>query len=173
VAATALDRDFRYRLARRNVHVAFLNLAQAFQRMMLEPKAQQRYVAELNDLLVQSHVLASQITAAAPLLQSLGEGNADAQPFEPLQRTLSVVRDNLSEAQQALPEPSADAPATPPDAIKDLRRDLDAMVISAERAQSLPADTLHDLKLLAHQCKQMLTASALIGKDATQIRLPT
>lgn len=41
VAATALDRDFRYRLARKNVHVAFANLAQAFQRMMLEPKAQQ------------------------------------------------------------------------------------------------------------------------------------
>ena len=96
VAATALDRDFRYRLARKNVHIAFANLAQAFQRMMLEPKAQQRYVAELNDLLVQSHVLASQITAAAPLLQSLNE--ADGQPFEPVQRTFGIVRDNLADA---------------------------------------------------------------------------
>jgi uncharacterized membrane protein YccC len=173
VAATALDRDFRYRLARKNVHIAFANLAQAFQRMMLEPKAQQRYVAELNDLLVQSHVLASQITAAAPLLQSLGD--ADGKPFEPVQRTFGMVRDNLADAQGALPEPaSADAEAPVPhaEAIKDLRRELDAMVISAERAQSLPADALHDLKLLAHQCKQMLTASALISKDATQIRLP-
>jgi hypothetical protein len=53
-----------------------------------------------------------------------------------------------------------------------LRRDLDKMVVDAERAQSLSADALHDLKLLAHQCKQMLTASSLIGKDAAQIRLP-
>jgi uncharacterized membrane protein YccC len=171
VAATALDRDFRYRLARKNVHIAFANLAQAFQRMMLEPKAQQKYVAELNDLLVQSHVLASQITAAAPLLQTINE--AEGQAFEPLQRTFGIVRDNLSDAQGALPEPAREE-ATPANAddIKELRRELDAMVTNAERTQALPADALHDLKLLAHQCKQMLTASALISKDAAQIRLP-
>jgi uncharacterized membrane protein YccC len=174
VAATALDRDFRYRLARKQVHVAFANLGQAFQRMMLEPKAQQKYVAELNDLLVQSHVLASQITAAAPLLKSIGD--ADGQSFEPVQRTFGVVRDNLSDAEGALPKPAVsmepDAPLAQAEAIKELRHELDAMVTSAERAQSLPADALHDLKLLAHQCKQMLTASALISKDAAQIRLP-
>ena len=171
VAATALDRDYRYRLARKNVHIAFANLAQAFQRMMLEPKAQQRYVAELNDLLVQSHVLASQITAAAPLLQSLNE--ADGQSFEPVQRTFGIVRDNLASAQEELPaNPRPDAPPAQADALKELRRELDAMVVHAERTQALPADALHDLKLLAHQCKQMLTASSLIGKDAAQIRLP-
>jgi hypothetical protein len=89
---------------------------------------------------------------------------------------LGIVRDNLSDAQEVLPEPAvSDASEAQParaDAIKDLRRDLDAMVTSAERAQTLPADALHDLKLLAHQCKQMLTASSLIGKDATLIRLP-
>ncbi|WP_250471977.1 FUSC family membrane protein [Caballeronia sp. GAFFF1] len=167
VVASALDRDYGYRLARKNVHVAFANLAQAFQRMMLEPKAQQRYVAELNDLLVQSHVLASQITAAAPLLQSLN--GADGQSFEPVQRAFAVVRDNLSEAQAVVSEEDG---AASPDAIKTLRRDLDSMVAAAERAQSLPADAIQDLKLLAHQCKQMLTASALIRKDATQIHLP-
>jgi uncharacterized membrane protein YccC len=167
VVASALDRDYGYRLARKNVHVAFANLAQAFQRMMLEPKAQQRYVAELNDLLVQSHVLASQITAAAPLLQSLN--GADGQSFEPVQRAFAVVRDNLSEAQAVVSEEDGVAS---PDAIKTLRRDLDSMVAAAERAQSLPADAIQDLKLLAHQCKQMLTASALIRKDATQIHLP-
>jgi uncharacterized membrane protein YccC len=171
VAATALDRDFRYRLARKNVHIAFANLANAFQRMMLEPKAQQRYAAELNDLLVQSHVLASQITAAAPLLQSLNE--AGGQPFDPVQRTFGIVRDNLADAESELPAAAKpDAPPAQADALKQLRRDLDEMVVDAERAQTLPADALHDLKLLAHQCKQMLTASSLIGKDAAQIRLP-
>ncbi|KND57899.1 putative transmembrane protein [Candidatus Paraburkholderia schumanniana] len=171
VAATALDRDYRYRLARKNVHIAFANLAQAFQRMMLEPKAQQKYAAQLNDLLVQSHVLASQITAAAPLLQSLSE--ADGQSFEPVQRTFGIVRDNLASAQEELPASArSDAPSAQADALKELRRELDAMVVNAERAQALPPDALHDLKLLAHQCKQMLTASSLIGKDAAQIRLP-
>src|SRR6202012_6218647 len=69
-AAVALERAYRYRLARKNVHVAFANLGQAFQRMMLEPKAAQKFVPELNGLLVRSHVLASQIPAAAPLLRT-------------------------------------------------------------------------------------------------------
>ena len=49
--------------------------------MMLEPKAHQKFVAELNDLLIQSHVLASQITAAAPLLQSLPGAGGPAYDF--------------------------------------------------------------------------------------------
>jgi hypothetical protein len=83
------------------------------------------------------------------------------------------VRDNLADAVGELPAaPKPDAPPAQADALKELRRDLDKMVVDAERAQSLSADALHDLKLLAHQCKQMLTASSLIGKDAAQIRLP-
>lgn len=100
-------------------------------------------------------------------MQSLN--GADGQSFEPVQRAFAVVRDNLSEAQAVV---SQEDGAASPDAIKTLRRDLDSMVAAAERAQSLPADAIQDLKLLAHQCKQMLTASALIRKDATQIHLP-
>ncbi|SAL20339.1 FUSC family protein [Caballeronia humi] len=165
VAATALDRDYRYRFARKNVHIAFANLGQAFQRMMLEPKAQQRFVAELNDLLVQSHVLASQITAAAPLLQSLA--NVEGFANDPVQRGLGVVRENLAQAQAGVAPPDDHG-----EQVKQLRRDLDAMVVAAERAEKMPSDAVHDLKLLAHQCKQMLAASNLIRKDASLIRLP-
>ncbi|SAL17057.1 FUSC family protein [Caballeronia telluris] len=165
VAATALDRNYRYRLARKNVHVAFANLAQAFQRMMLEPKAQQKFVAELNDLLVQSHVLASQITAAAPLLQSLA--NVEGYAIAPVERTLAVIREDLVEA-QAGAAPSEDHG----ERMKELTRGLDSMVVAAERANQIPGDVVHDLKLLAHQCKQMLAASMLIRKDASVIRLP-
>jgi uncharacterized membrane protein YccC len=165
VAATALDRNYRYRLARKNVHVAFANLAQAFQRMMLEPKAQQKFVAELNDLLVQSHVLASQITAAAPLLQSLA--NVEGYAIAPVERTLAVIREDLVEA-QAGAAPSEDHG----ERMKELTRGLDSMVVAAERANEIPGDVVHDLKLLAHQCKQMLAASMLIRKDASVIRLP-
>jgi hypothetical protein len=53
--------DLDWRLARKNVHVAFSNFASGFYRMMLEPVSRQQHVAEFNDLLIQSHMLASQI----------------------------------------------------------------------------------------------------------------
>ncbi|MDR6207159.1 MULTISPECIES: FUSC family protein [Paraburkholderia] len=165
-AATALDRDYRYRLARKNVHVAFANLGQAFQRMMLEPKSAQKFVPELNGLLVSSHVLASQITAAAPLLRTAAQ-HADGVSLQPLQRALSLVRDNLTEA-----EAGTAPPADQGEQIKQITRELDTMVVEAEKSQDYSADAVHDIKLLAHQCKQMLTAAALIRKDASVIRLP-
>ncbi|MFM0208780.1 FUSC family protein [Paraburkholderia sediminicola] len=165
-AATALDRDYRYRLARKNVHVAFANLGQAFQRMMLEPKSAQKFVPELNDLLVRSHVLASQITAAAPLLRTSAQ-QADSVSLQALQRALSAVRDNLTEA-----EAGSAPPADQGEQVKQLARELDAMVVETEKSPDYSADAVHDMKLLAHQCKQMLTASAQIRKDASVIRLP-
>ncbi|MFM0506228.1 FUSC family protein [Paraburkholderia sp. RL17-373-BIF-A] len=166
-AATALDRDYRYRLARKNVHVAFANLGQAFQRMMLEPKSAQKFVPELNGLLVRSHVLASQITAAAPLLRTSVQQQVDGVSLQPLQRALSVVRDNLTEAE------TGNAPAADQnEQIKLLGRELDAMVVETEKSPGYSADAVHDMKLLAHQCKQMLSAAAQIRKDASVIRLP-
>ncbi|MFL9962082.1 FUSC family membrane protein [Paraburkholderia sediminicola] len=168
-AAVALDRDYRYRLARKNVHVAFANLGQAFQRMMLEPKSAQMFVPELNGLLVRSHVLASQITAAAPLLRTSAQQQQQAEDvsLQPLQRVLSVVRDNLTEAEAGTPLPVDHA-----EQIKLLSRELDAMVVETEKSPEYSADAVHDMKLLAHQCKQMLAAAALIRKDASVIRLP-
>jgi uncharacterized membrane protein YccC len=166
VAASALDSDFRYRLARKNVHIAFANLGQAFQRMMLEPKAQQKFVPELNDLLLRSHILASQITAAAPLLQSVNNAETSS-TTQPVQRALSVIRENLAQAQDGMAAPDDQAEQT-----KQLTRELDSMVVSAEHAVDVSGDALHDLKLLAHQCKQMIVASFLIRKDASLINLP-
>ncbi|MGF6512381.1 FUSC family protein [Paraburkholderia sp. 32] len=168
-AATALDRDYRYRLARKNVHVAFANLGQAFQRMMLEPKSAQKFVPELNGLLVRSHVLASQITAAAPLLRTSAQQQHQVEDIslQPLQRALSLVRDNLSAA-----EAGTALPAEQGEQIKLMSRELDAMVVETEKSPDYTADAVHDTKLLAHQCKQMLAASAQIRKDASMIRLP-
>ncbi|MGN6229997.1 MAG: FUSC family protein [Trinickia sp.] len=159
------DRDFRYRLARKNVHIAFANLAQAFRRMMLEPKAQQRFVAELNDLLVQTHVLTAHITAAAPLLRGAAQREPEGAPA--LQRALSAVRENLTLAQTGETALVDQAEAT-----KQLTRELDAMVVEAERTGTQPSESVGELKLLALQCKQMLAASFLIRKDAGAIHLP-
>ena len=65
------EADTQWRLARRNVHVAFGNFAAGFYRMMSEPVNQQHHVTQLNNLLIQNHVLASQISAAIPLLAAL------------------------------------------------------------------------------------------------------
>jgi uncharacterized membrane protein YccC len=95
-AASGLDADYRYRLARKNVHVTYANLGQAFRRMMREPQSKQKYVKELNDLLVQSHALASQITAAAPLIAAVGTPEPPA-----LHDALNAIRLNLAEAEAA------------------------------------------------------------------------
>ncbi len=65
------EADFAFQLARKNVHVAFGNMAEAFYRMMNEPQSRQRHVPEVNNLLIQSHILASQIAATVPLLADL------------------------------------------------------------------------------------------------------
>lgn len=97
------EADTQWRLARRNVHVAFGNFAAGFYRMMSEPVNQQHHVTQLNNLLIQNHVLASQISAAIPLLAALNhvpEGinstidaikaelnGTEAQPTHPLETT--------------------------------------------------------------------------------------
>ncbi|MBN3792948.1 hypothetical protein G3N94_39605, partial [Burkholderia sp. Ac-20353] len=63
-------------------------------------------------------------------------------------------------------------PAHQLEATKQITRDLDAMVVAAEQSGSVSAERTHDLKVLAHQCKQMLASSLLIRKDASVIRLP-
>jgi uncharacterized membrane protein YccC len=162
---TPADRDFRFRLARKNAQVAFANLGQSFRRMMLEPKAQQKFVAELNDLLVQSHVLAAEITAAAPLLLDVVQHERIAPP--PLDRALTVVRENLARAQAGESPPGDHTETT-----KELTRELDSMVVDIEESGARPAEFVQAVKLLVLHIKQMLAASLLIRKDAAAIQLP-
>ena len=60
-------------LARRNMLVAFSNFAEAFYRMMGEPHSRQQHVAEFNNLLIQTHMLATEISTAITQLQALPE----------------------------------------------------------------------------------------------------
>lgn len=46
------------------------------------------------------------------------------------------------------------------------------MVMEAEKSADYSMEGVHELKLLAHQCKQMLAAANLIRRDASVIRLP-
>ncbi len=73
------DADVAWRLARKNVHIAFSNYAEAFYRMMSEPQQHQVSVPEFNNLLIQNHILASQITAAVPTLAAMPQTPAEVQ----------------------------------------------------------------------------------------------
>src|SRR5690606_20482007 len=65
------DAEMHWRIARKNVYIAFSNFASAFYRMMDDPIKRQNNVPELNHLMIQFHVLGSQISAAIPILASL------------------------------------------------------------------------------------------------------
>jgi len=93
------EADFAWRLARKNVHIAFSNFAEAFYRMMREPQSRQRNVPELNNLLIQNHILASQIAAAVSLLVDL------PQTPQSIQQALDFVNAALRRSEQPLPAP--------------------------------------------------------------------
>lgn len=159
---TPVDPSFARRLASKNMQVAFANLGNAFQRMMLEPKSQQRFVAELNNLLVQSHALGSQMAAASPLLSP---PPVESTALSGLERALGDVRDNLLQAERG-------GTASTIVDLRDITRALDSMVVAVEKEGTANADAIQDLKLLAHQSKQMIAASRFIRKDVASIRLP-
>ncbi|OZI52663.1 FUSC family protein [Bordetella genomosp. 4] len=87
--------DISWRLARKNVHIAFSNYAEAFYRMMSEPRSHQVNVPEFNNLLIQNHIMASQITAAIPLLAGLKETP------EPMRKALKGMVDLLDDSSPA------------------------------------------------------------------------
>jgi len=136
---------------------------------------------------VQSHALASQITAAAPLLTALS-GPANETLLQPLQQAFSVVRNNLQQAEHAslanlmagdTPRAAAEAAAPPPadsaaatlqEQERSMTRELDAMVVSAEAKLGSSTETVQELKLLVHQCKQMISASWLVRHDTSKMR---
>ncbi|MBO1111797.1 FUSC family protein [Bordetella petrii] len=94
-APTAEEADIAWRLARKNVHIAFSNFAEAFYRMMSEPRSHQMNVPEFNNLLIQNHIMASQITAAVPILAGL------KQSPEPMRQALAGIVDMLDDNRPA------------------------------------------------------------------------
>lgn len=169
------ESDYRFRLARKNAHIAFLNLGQAFTRMMREPKSKQRYVSQLNILLLQSQALLSYVTAAAPLFASLEISDGDA--FDDALRAVSA---HLEQAEKPL-EDNRDAEPSEAQSkaqaalanqeMRELTRRLDALVIQREEQLGTHAEAAQEFKLLALQCKQMLGAAQLIAHNVRQIRL--
>lgn len=93
------DAELNWRVARKNMHIAFSNFAAAFYRMMDEPARHQRNVPALNNLLIQNHALASQTTSAIPLLAALP-------------RVPEGIQGSLNAVEAALDDRDADAPVS-------------------------------------------------------------
>jgi len=91
------EADTRWRVARQQAYTAFSNYSSAFYRMMDEPVRQQANVPELNHLLMQHHVLASQINATTPILASL----EDIPPG--IQGSLDAIRHYLDDLDAEAP----------------------------------------------------------------------
>ncbi|PSB91682.1 FUSC family protein [Candidatus Pandoraea novymonadis] len=160
--------DFAYRLVRKDMHIAFGNFGAAFNRMMLEPKSKQVFVAELNELLVQNHALASHITGISRILA----GHVQADKSGELAHVIWVIKNLLTQA--------ADAPAAPiktniqssSDALRFYTPRLDALVIALEQEPDANPEHIQAIKLITHQLKQMLRSSELILHHMRTIRLP-
>jgi len=88
-------------LARRNTLVAFSNFAEAFYRMMGEPPNRQAHVAEYNNLLIQNHVLATEIATTIQQLQAQTELPAPALTFLD-EMDMALVNRDLQRANQNL-----------------------------------------------------------------------
>ena len=67
--------EIAWRLTRKNVYVALGNFAEAFYRMMLEPRSRQWHVIEFNNLMIQAHMLASQINVVMHALTTSPQTN--------------------------------------------------------------------------------------------------
>lgn len=95
-------RSLAWPLARKNALVAFSNFAEAFYRMMREPTSRQRQVAEFNNLLIQIHILAAEISTTVLQLQAQAKPAPQAVAFmKSLQAALES--NDLQLASQAPP----------------------------------------------------------------------
>lgn len=96
-APATREAETRWRLTRKNMHIAFGNYASAFYRMMDEPIRRQNKVPQLNNLLLQHHALASQTAAAIPILASL------TSVPEGIQKSLLAIDASLSDEDAQAP----------------------------------------------------------------------
>ncbi|RTZ42390.1 FUSC family protein [Candidimonas sp. SYP-B2681] len=129
------EAEVRWRLARKNVYIAFGNFASAFYRMMDEPIKQQKHVPELNHLMIQNHVLASQISAAIPILASL--------PVVPegIQKSLDAVGE-LLEGNDANPPVSIETEGELATLAYPLRQMVKAAQLIRQEMRGVETDTM-------------------------------
>jgi len=124
-------------LARKNMLVAFSNFAEAFYRMMGEPAAKQRQVAEFNNLLIQTHIMAAEIASTIYQLQTLPQTPPQAIAY---MNSLLQALETKDLALATAPAPSESDGDTPPDWLYPLKQ-MQRAVLNIIR-ESNATDTL-------------------------------
>ena len=127
-------------LARRNTLVAFSNFAEAFYRMMGEPHSRQEHVAEYNNLLIQNHVLATEIATSILQLQTQTELPQPAIHFLQEMEQALVDRDLQRASRDHSAEFNAHAGADWIYPLKQLQRAVQSIVRESQLLKSLTAD---------------------------------
>jgi len=130
-------------LARKNMLVAFSNFAEAFYRMMGEPTSEQRQVAEFNNLLIQTHIMAAEIASTVYQLQSLGQTPPQAVAY-------------MNNLLQALETKDLTLATAPP---------------SAETEENTPPDWLYPLKQMQRAVLNIIRESN--ATEPIQARMPS
>jgi uncharacterized membrane protein YccC len=127
-------------LARRNALVAFSNFAEAFYRMMGEPHSRQEHVAEYNNLLIQNHVLATEIATSILQLQTQTELPQPAIHFLQDMEQALVDRDLQRASRDHSAAFNAHAGADWVYPLKQLQRAVQSIVRESQLLKSLTAD---------------------------------
>ncbi|GAB3816302.1 FUSC family protein [Pontibacter rugosus] len=86
-----------YKLARKDVYVYTANLSAAFQRMISEPKRKQKNVEAIHSFLVLNHILSSNISSVASLIQTNPQLNNVADYTEHLDEALRVLQQGVAQ----------------------------------------------------------------------------
>jgi uncharacterized membrane protein YccC len=146
------EAEVNWRVARKNMHIAFGNFASAFYRMMDEPARHQRNVSALNNLLIQNHVMASQMMSAIPVLA-----------------TLPAVPEGIAGSLQAIESYLNDHDATPPVSI-ETEGDLATLAYPVRQMVKAAALIRQEMKGLGNGSGNLTEAG---GKPVVRPSIPT
>ncbi len=178
-ASPATRDDVAWRLARRDAQASFANFADAYYRMMREPKSQRIAVSKLNDLLVQTNMLTAQISTLSPLMTVVGP--AEQQP-ENLRRLFAEWDADLHLVETLLAEPlTRQLPgleAPPPqsrattETLSSIARALSETIESRQSEIEIDETGLPAFEIahLTHQLRQIGRTIQRIGDDAVAVR---
>jgi uncharacterized membrane protein YccC len=154
VVSAADTPDVQYRLARKNLFDSIALTSAAFRRMLLEPRAQQRAVAPINDFITTSYSCASNMTALRLFLEN--EAN-DAYSEHVVLR--------LADTAQQLVR-AVDAPHSAPDQLAShVLEDRPAPQLMAQLAEPHAALTRR-LDIIAEQARRLSLLARTIDTSA-------
>lgn len=170
--------DMAWRLARRDAHAAFGNFAEAFYRMMLEPKSKRLAASHLNDLLVQNHTLTAQIATTGPLMTAVG--GSQRQPTE-LKAILDDLDTALAQAEERLATPAAgpqprsrntweQMPEIKTEALHAVARALEPLVQRSQAANDDPGAPAFETAHLTYQLRQIIRTVQRIQEDTYAVQ---